>query len=109
MHAGVTEVLAEREPTVCYHAGMSAEGAARFTCYARFVSIDPDRNRARFYALTWQPVLWGGGALIRAWGRLPGPGRELVAFYPDRAAAQPEVERLIARRLRRGYTLAGWQ
>ncbi len=87
---------------------MSAEEVAHFACYARFVSVDPDRNRARFYALTWQPALWGGGALIRAWGRLPGPGRARVAFYPDRTAAQPEVERLIARRLRRGYTVAGW-
>ncbi len=86
----------------------SPAAVARFTCYARFVSVDPARNRARFYALTWQPALCGGGTLIRAWGRLPDPGRERVAFYPDRAAAQPEVERLIARRLRRGYALAGW-
>ena len=75
---------------MCYHPAMSAEGAARFTCYARFVSVDPTRNRARFYALTWQPALWGGGALIRAWGRLPGPGRALTRFCPDRASTQPE-------------------
>ncbi len=65
-------------------------------------------HRADPGSRTWQPALWGGDALIRAWGRLPGPGRSLTRFYPDRAAAQPEVERLIARRLRRGYTLASW-
>ena len=72
---------------VCYHARMSAEGVARCTCDPRFVSVHPAHNRA--------------------WGRLPGPGHALVAFYPDGAAAQPEAERLIARRLRRGYTVAG--
>ncbi len=88
---------------------MSTEEATRFTCYVRFVSIDPERDRARFYALTWQPTLWGGGALVRHWGRLPGPGRSLVQLYPDRASAQAEIERLIARRLRRGYQATSWQ
>lgn len=88
---------------------MSATGAVRFTCYVRFVSVDPARDRARFYALTWQPALWSGGALVRSWGRLPGPGRSLVRFYPDRTAAQAEVERLVARRLRRGYRVTAWQ
>ncbi len=46
---------------------------------------------------------------MRRWGWLPGPGRALVASYPDRAAAQPNVERPVARRLRRGYTIAAWQ
>ena len=59
---------------------MSAEGAARFICYARFVSVDPTRNRARFYAITWQPALWGVCLLIRAWGRLPGQVRARVAY-----------------------------
>lgn len=72
---------------------------------ARFVSVDPDRI-ARFYALTWRPVLWGGSTLPRHWGRLPGPGPTLGRFYPDSASAQAKVERLIARRLRRGYRVA---
>lgn len=41
-----------------------------FQQFARFVSLDPDENRQRFYTLTWQPLLWGGGALVRTWGRV---------------------------------------
>ncbi len=84
------------------------EDVARFQCRVRFVSRDPARDRARFYTLTWQPALWGGGALVRRWGRLGGSGRALTAFYPDRASAQASVERLIRRRLRRGYRVVEW-
>ena len=41
--------------------------------YARFVSVDPTRNRARGYELRWQPALWGGVLLVRTWGRLGAP------------------------------------
>ncbi len=82
---------------VCCHGDMSTEGGADLTCYARFVSVAPDRNRARSYSLTRQPVRWGG-ALTRTWSRLPGSGRSLTRFYADRASAQPGAERLIARR-----------
>ena len=81
---------------------------ARFRGRVRFVSVDPERNRARFYTLTWQPALWGGGAVVRAWGRLGSPGRTLTHFYLDRASAQARVERLIRRRLRRGYRVIEW-
>ena len=84
------------------------EELARFRGRVRFVSVDPERNRARFYTLTWQPALWGGGAIVRTWGRLGGPGRAMTAFYPDRASAQASVERLIRRRLRRGYRVVEW-
>ena len=64
---------------------------------------DPARNRYRFYTLTWQPMLFGGGALLRSWGRIGTRGQILEALYPDRASAQPAVEQLLRRRLRRGY------
>ena len=50
------------------------EEVARCACRVRFVSLDPAKNRARFYTITWQPALWGGGALVRRWGRLGGRG-----------------------------------
>ena len=74
----------------------------------RFESLDPAKNRARLYTITWQPALWGGGAIVRRWGRLGGQGRALTVFYPDRASAQESVERLIRRRLRRGYQVVAW-
>ena len=74
----------------------------------RFVSLEPTKNRARFYTLTWQPALWGGGAIAHCWGRLDGQGRALTHFCPDRASAQASAERLIRRRLGRGYQVVEW-
>jgi predicted DNA-binding WGR domain protein len=76
-----------------------------FAHAARFVSVDPAKRRFRFYELRWQPTLWGGVALVRAWGRLGAPGRWHAGKYPDRDAAQGDVERAVRRRLRRGYRL----
>jgi hypothetical protein len=50
--------------------GHSAPLVTEFRAYARFVSVDTAKNRFRFYALTRQPGLWGGGALIHTWGRI---------------------------------------
>ena len=63
-------------------------GAAPFAHAARFVSVDPAEHRFRFYELRLQATLWGGVALVRAWGRLGTPGRWCASEYPDRAAAQ---------------------
>ncbi len=80
-----------------------------FAQFVRLLSLDPGRNRYRFYALTWQPCLWGGGALIRSWGRLGTPERTLTAFYPDRPSAEAAIRRLLRRRLRHGYRVVAWQ
>ena len=69
----------------------------------RLVSLDPSRNRARVYALTWQPTLWGEVALVRTWGRLDHPGRSQVTIYPNRNQAQADLRRLLRRRLQHGY------
>ena len=83
----------------------AAAGVASFAHAARFVSVDSAQRRFRFYELRWQPTLWGGVALARAWGRLGTPGRWRAREYPDRTAAQPDVERAVRRRLERGYRL----
>ena len=80
-----------------------AAGAAAFRARVHLTSVDPARNRHRFYTLIWQPMLFGGGALIRAWGRIGTTGRTLERVYPDRASAQPALEALLRCRLRRGY------
>lgn len=81
--------------------------AAAFQCYARFASIDPSKNRYRAYLYIWQPDLWGGGGLMRSWGRLGSMGRSLVTHYPDRASAQGDVQHAVRRRLQRGYICTG--
>ncbi len=82
----------------------AADGVA-FVHIVRFESVDPAQQRFRFYEFRWQTTLWGGVALVRVWGRLGTPGHARVCEYPDRAAAAPDVERAVRRRLRRGYRL----
>ena len=81
----------------------------RFDQFVRLLSVDPDRNRYRFYALAWQPCLWGGGALVRSWGRLGTPGCALTTFYSDRVSAEVAIHRLLRRRLRHGYQFVTWR
>ena len=82
---------------------VAARSAARFQAYARLVSVDPVRNRFRFYTMTWQPTLWGGGALLRHWGRIGTKGRSLLTHYADRSSAQALIDHSVRRRLQRGY------
>ena len=74
-----------------------------------FVSLDPAKNRARFYLLSWQVALTGDIALVCRWGRLGTQGRTRILFFPDRSAIEPKLERLIKRRLRRGYHVQEWE
>jgi predicted DNA-binding WGR domain protein len=82
-----------------------AAAVAAFAQFARFVSVDPTRNRSRCDELRWQPALWGGVLLVRTWGRAGARRQAAVRDYPDRASARSDVERAVRRRLRRGYRL----
>jgi len=73
------------------------------------VFVDPTsqpRPRARWYALSLEPTLFGGVDLVRRWGRLGTaahhPAR-VAEHYPDATAARAGLERAHARRRRRGY------
>jgi predicted DNA-binding WGR domain protein len=73
------------------------------------VLVDPaprPRPRARWYALSLEPTLFGGVDLVRRWGRLgtraQRPARR-AEHYPDAAAALAGLERALAHRVRRGY------
>ena len=87
---------------------IAPEALAHFQHYVRFVSRDPAKNRARFYLLSWQVALDGETALVCTWGRLGTRGRSRVMFVPDHAAAASKLERLIKRRLKRGYQVVEW-
>lgn len=72
--------------------------------------VDPERDprarqRCRTYRLHLQDGLWGGVSVVRQWGRrgqLHRP-RSLVTHHADVSEARAELERVILRRLRRGY------
>ena len=90
-------------------AEVAPEELARFQHYLRFVSRDPAKNRARFYLFSWQVSLDGETALVCTWGRLGTQGRTRFIFFPERAAAETSLARLIRRRLKRGYQVSEWQ
>jgi predicted DNA-binding WGR domain protein len=85
--------------------GSATPAVVPFAHAARFVSVDPAKNRSRFYELRLQPTLWGDTALVRAWGRLGTPGRTAVRSYADPRVARATAEQLVRRRLQRGYRL----
>ncbi len=85
------------------------ETLVTFSAYVRFEHVDPAENRHRFYDLTWQPTLFGDGALVRTWGRQGQPGTTRATFYPDRACAASEVRQVVRRRLAHGYRVVAWQ
>ena len=87
----------------------AAAAVAAFRQQVSLTSVDPARNRARFYLLAWQPGLWGGGALVRTWGRIGAPGRSVAAVYDDREAAQALIAGLLRRRFRHGYRVVAWE
>ncbi|MBB3933707.1 putative DNA-binding WGR domain protein [Kaistia hirudinis] len=69
--------------------------------------IDPARNMARFYVLSFQPTLFGGTSLIRNWGRIGTNGQAMVETFDENAAAGEAYARLERRKRRRGYTSPG--
>jgi predicted DNA-binding WGR domain protein len=48
---------------------------------------DPDRNMARFYALSIEETLFGQARLIRRWGRIGTIGRTVQHSFDDEGKA----------------------
>lgn len=69
----------------------------------RLTRSDPDRNMARFYALTLEPTLFGEVTLARTWGRIGTRGQammETFAVAEEAGAALVSLERM---KRKRGY------
>jgi predicted DNA-binding WGR domain protein len=66
-------------------------------------SVDPARNRRRFYALSVERDLFGEWSLVRQWGRIGRPGRLRCDLYPSAGAALDALGRLARQKRRRGY------
>ena len=96
-------------PAVFTLACEMTEMLAGFRAYVRFENVDATENRHRFYDLTWQPTLFGEGALVRTWGRQGQAGTTRATFYPNRTCAAAEVRQVVRRRLAHGYHVIDWQ
>ncbi|HZA94251.1 MAG TPA: WGR domain-containing protein, partial [Gemmatimonadales bacterium] len=58
---------------------------------------------SRFYTLVIERDLFGQVVLVRSWGRIGAWGREIVEPYLDELEAGAALERIAARKRRRGY------
>lgn len=67
------------------------------------LSIDPDKNRFRFYRISQQRTLWDEDVLVQTWGRLGTDGRSRVCFLDDGELAQAVITKQLRRRLQHGY------
>jgi predicted DNA-binding WGR domain protein len=75
---------------------------------AELVKLVPAQNQARFYRLAIWPDLFGEVSLVREYGRLGQSGGRLrLDPFPDQDAASQAFQRILKRKLRRGYTAAG--
>ena len=66
---------------------------------------DPDRNIKRFYLVTTGPSLLEPYAVWRFWGRIGGFQRQLLTPCGSAVEARRLADRLIKKRLQRGYRI----
>ncbi len=64
---------------------------------------DPQRNMARFYAVSVERSLFGEFMLVRQWGRIGRRGREQSEWYASASDASGAGDRLVQAKRRRGY------
>lgn len=80
-----------------------------FQDFVRLESVDPAKNRARFFVLAWQPTLWGERVLVRVWGRCGTLGRWAVVKTSPAQSPEQIANRLLQLRLRHGYAITAWR
>jgi len=79
-------------------------GKTSAVCALCFQRIRPERNEWRRYTIEWGLDLFGSHTMVLSWGRLGclRPRRKALSF-PSEEELVAELQRQIARRLRRGY------
>ncbi|MFA7416792.1 MAG: WGR domain-containing protein [Rhizobium sp.] len=65
--------------------------------------IEPERNMARFYALSVQPTLFGEVSLVRCWGRIGSRGQRIVHVFNEEKHAVDLFLELLRKKRNRGY------
>jgi predicted DNA-binding WGR domain protein len=68
----------------------------------RWQSIDPKRNRYRFYSLSLSVDLWGETFLIQHWGRIGTKGKRKFVWAPPEELDQ-YVRGILRQRELHGY------
>ncbi len=74
----------------------------------RFVKVNPAENQRRYYVVAWGPTLFGGWAVMRAWGRMGSNwGQRRIEEFATEEEAIAEAEAQVERREKRGYVRSG--
>ena len=68
-------------------------------------SIDPSRNRFRFYSLRLDRDLWDQRMLIRRYGRIGTHGHIYMEPVSSMMAARESIKDLTEAKMKRGYLL----
>ncbi len=63
----------------------------------------PERNMARFYAMTIERSLFGHFLLVRCWGRIGARGQSKSEWFDDEIAASRRRDQIDQAKRRRGY------
>ncbi|MGO7050656.1 WGR domain-containing protein [Rhizobium johnstonii] len=64
---------------------------------------EPDKNMARFYALSIEPTLFGETSLVRGWGRIGSRGQQKIHVFDSEVKAVDLLLTLLRRKRSRGY------
>jgi predicted DNA-binding WGR domain protein len=65
---------------------------------------EPERNMARFYAVSIEPTLFGNTCLTRRWGRIGSNGQMKVHHFAQEKEAVELFLDLVRQKRRRGYS-----
>lgn len=74
-------------------------------CKFRWQSVDPTRNRFRYYELAIDTDLWGNVILVYHWGRLGTNGQRQVNWPASEKRIATLLEKTAQVRALHGYTL----
>ena len=73
--------------------------------HVRLEKINHTRKQKRYYALRVSQTLFGDWCLIREWGVIGGAAQVKRDYLVEAYAAEKELERLKAAKLKRGYAV----
>jgi len=76
-----------------------------FTHSVSLFRIEPERNCYRAYRLEVVPDLFGSWCVMRFWGRIGRKQRSMYEAFPTYEKAREQAEKLLHRRLGRGYSI----
>ncbi len=69
----------------------------------RMMSIDPSRNRYRFYAMSIEPNLFGDHSLVVHWGRVGRPCSHRIVASGHAKDLNVRLGRVRGQKIKRGY------